>query len=120
MDVCERYVYAHAVCICMFVGVSMSVLRFRFAFPFCVCADALPLPPPPPSLTPARPHALEMHTCSVCQPPAGVHVWFPVNQAVHYADSMAFHVTGGGNRFRCLLVFHYSSYPAAYLPPSAA
>jgi hypothetical protein len=29
----------------------------------------------------------------------GVHVWFPVNHAVHFADSMAFHVTGSGNRF---------------------
>lgn len=29
----------------------------------------------------------------------GVHVWFPVNHAVHFPDTMAFHVTGGGNRF---------------------
>ena len=29
----------------------------------------------------------------------GVHVWFPVNHAVHFADTMAFHVTGAGNRF---------------------
>ena len=29
----------------------------------------------------------------------GVHVWFPVNHAVAFADTMAFHVTGGGNRF---------------------
>ena len=26
-------------------------------------------------------------------------MWFPVNHAVHFADSIAFHVTGGGNRF---------------------
>ena len=30
---------------------------------------------------------------------SGVHVWFPVNHAVHFADTMAFHVTGSGNRF---------------------
>ena len=30
---------------------------------------------------------------------SGVHVWFPVNHAVHYADTMAFHITRGGNRF---------------------
>ena len=29
----------------------------------------------------------------------GVHVWFPDNHAVAFADTMAFHVTGGGNRF---------------------
>jgi hypothetical protein len=109
VDVCERYMcmlmrFASACSLAFACPCCVSVLRFRFAF----------------ALTPARPHTLEMHPCYVCQPPAGVHVWFPVNQAVHYADSMAFHVTGGGNRFRCLLVFHYSSYPAAYLPPSAA
>jgi len=30
---------------------------------------------------------------------SGVHVWFPVNHAVAFADTKAFHVTGGGNRF---------------------
>jgi hypothetical protein len=30
---------------------------------------------------------------------SGVHVWFPVNHAVHFPDSKAFHVTGAGNRF---------------------
>jgi len=29
----------------------------------------------------------------------GVHVWFPVNHAVHFPDTKAFHITGGGNRF---------------------
>eukprot|EP00656_Telonema_subtile_P038343 TRINITY_DN430_c0_g1_i3.p1 TRINITY_DN430_c0_g1~~TRINITY_DN430_c0_g1_i3.p1 ORF type:complete len:395 (-),score=63.83 TRINITY_DN430_c0_g1_i3:107-1291(-) len=29
----------------------------------------------------------------------GVHVWFPSNQALHWNDTMAFHVTSGGNRF---------------------
>jgi len=29
----------------------------------------------------------------------GVHVWFPVNHAVAFANTMAFHVTGAGNRF---------------------
>merc|ERR1711968_273161 len=29
----------------------------------------------------------------------GVHVWFPINQALHWDDTMAFWVTGGGNRF---------------------
>jgi hypothetical protein len=28
----------------------------------------------------------------------GVHVWFPVNHAVFFHDSIAFHITGGGNR----------------------
>ena len=26
-------------------------------------------------------------------------VWFPFNHAVHFRDTMAFRVTGGGNRF---------------------
>ena len=29
----------------------------------------------------------------------GVHVWFPVNHAVAFADTKAFHITRGGNRF---------------------
>jgi len=29
----------------------------------------------------------------------GVHVWFPLNAATAFADSMAFHVTASGNRF---------------------
>jgi len=29
----------------------------------------------------------------------GVHVWFPVNHAVAFPDSYAFHITGAGNRF---------------------
>ena len=29
----------------------------------------------------------------------GVHVWFPVNHAVAFADTKAFHITKGGNRF---------------------
>lgn len=29
----------------------------------------------------------------------GVHVWFPVNHAVHFPDTIAFHNTGSGNRF---------------------
>lgn len=29
----------------------------------------------------------------------GVHVWFPVNHAVHFNDTIAFHNTAGGNRF---------------------
>ena len=29
----------------------------------------------------------------------GVHVWFPVNHAVAFRDSYAFHITGAGNRF---------------------
>ena len=29
----------------------------------------------------------------------GVHVWFPDNHAVAFPDTMAFHVTSGGNRF---------------------
>jgi hypothetical protein len=30
---------------------------------------------------------------------SGVHVWFPVNHAVAYANTRAFHVTSSGNRF---------------------
>jgi len=30
---------------------------------------------------------------------SGVHVWFPLNHGVHFPDTMAFHVTSGGNRF---------------------
>ena len=33
-----------------------------------------------------------------CRPP-GYACRFPVNHAVHFADSKAFHITGGGNRF---------------------
>eukprot|EP01063_Lacrimia_lanifica_P041119 TRINITY_DN94_c0_g2_i1.p1 TRINITY_DN94_c0_g2~~TRINITY_DN94_c0_g2_i1.p1 ORF type:complete len:512 (+),score=199.57 TRINITY_DN94_c0_g2_i1:50-1537(+) len=29
----------------------------------------------------------------------GVHVWFPLNHATGYANTMAFHVASGGNRF---------------------
>merc|ERR1740138_1530644 len=29
----------------------------------------------------------------------GVHVWFPVNQALAFADTKAFYITKGGNRF---------------------
>lgn len=27
------------------------------------------------------------------------HVWFPVNKALHFNNTMAFHITGAGNRF---------------------
>lgn len=30
---------------------------------------------------------------------SGVHVWFPWNHALHYPETMAFHVTSEGNRF---------------------
>ena len=30
---------------------------------------------------------------------SGVHVWFPINRALAFADTMAFHIAGGGNRF---------------------
>jgi hypothetical protein len=30
----------------------------------------------------------------------GVHVWFPLNHAVAFADTMAFHITRGGNRLQ--------------------
>eukprot|EP00056_Hartaetosiga_gracilis_P004769 m.78056 g.78056 ORF g.78056 m.78056 type:complete len:379 (-) comp11940_c3_seq3:113-1249(-) len=29
----------------------------------------------------------------------GTHVWFPANKALHFNDTMAFHITDGGNRF---------------------
>ena len=29
----------------------------------------------------------------------GVHVWFPVNQALAFDETKAFHITGHGNRF---------------------
>ena len=29
---------------------------------------------------------------------AGVHVWFPVNHAVHFPDTVAFGIHGNGNR----------------------
>ena len=30
---------------------------------------------------------------------SGVHVWFPINRALAFADTMAFHIAAGGNRF---------------------
>lgn len=30
---------------------------------------------------------------------SGVHVWFPINRALAFPDTMAFHIAGGGNRF---------------------
>ena len=46
---------------------------------------------------------------------SGVHVWFPINRALAFADTMAFHVAGGGNRF----VGNYIDGGRAVFEPSA-